>query len=39
MKVKEFKNVSIILTTLNESFSFNQTIDIILEECNHEDIK
>ena len=39
METKEFKNVSIILPTLNESFSFNQTVDIILEECEHKDIK
>ena len=39
METKEFKNVSIILPTLNESFSFNQTVDIILEECEHNDIK
>lgn len=33
-----FKNVSIILPALNETFSFIQTVDIILEECNKEDI-
>ena len=35
---QKFENVSIILPTLNESFSFNQTVDIILKECNHKDI-
>ena len=39
METKEFKNVSIILPTLNESFSFNQTVDIILEECEYKYIK
>lgn len=36
--VKKFENVSIILPTLNESFSFNQTVDIILKECDREDL-
>ena len=35
----EWKNVSIVLPTLNETFSFKQTIDIILDECDHKDIK
>ena len=34
-----FKNVSILLPTLNETFSFIQTIEIILDECNKEDIR
>lgn len=34
----EFRNVSILLPTLNETFSFVQTIEIIMEECNHKDI-
>lgn len=34
----KFKNVSILLPTLNETFSFKQTIEIILEECNLQDI-
>ena len=38
-QMKEFKNVSILLPTLNETFSFIQTVEIILDECNHEDIK
>jgi hypothetical protein len=33
-----FKNVSIILPTLNETFSFIQTVEIILGECSAEDI-
>ncbi len=33
-----FKNVSILLPTLNETFSFTQTINIILDECNKDDI-
>ena len=35
----EFRNVSILLPTLNETFSFIQTVQIILDECNHDDIK
>lgn len=34
-----FESVSILLPTLNETFSFIQTVDIILEECDHRDIK
>jgi Glycosyl transferase family 2. len=34
----EFKNVSILLPTLNETFSFIQTVKTILEECNQDDI-
>ena len=34
----KFRSVSILLPTLNETFSFKKTIDIILEECNKEDI-
>ncbi len=37
--MQEFKNVSILLPTLNETFSFRQTIDIILDECDERDIK
>lgn len=33
-----FKNVSILLPTLNETFSFIQTVEIILKECDHNDI-
>ena len=33
-----FQNVSILLPTLNETFSFTQTIEIILDECSPEDI-
>lgn len=35
----EFKNVSILLPTLNETFSFIQTVQIILDECDKNDIK
>lgn len=34
----EFKNVSILLPTLNETFSFIKTVEIILQECCHQDI-
>lgn len=33
-----YKNVSILLPTLNETFSFIQTIKIILDECDAKDI-
>ena len=33
-----FKNASIILPAINETFSFTKTVDIILETCNYEDI-
>lgn len=33
-----FKNVSILLPTLNETYSFVQTVQIILDECDHSDI-
>ncbi|SEP97763.1 hypothetical protein SAMN02910289_00987 [Lachnospiraceae bacterium RM5] len=36
--MKKFKNVSILLPTLNETFSFIKTVEIILDECNHNDI-
>lgn len=34
-----FRNVSILLPTLNETFSFIQTVQIILDECDTRDIK
>lgn len=34
----EFKNVSILLPALNETFSFIKTVEIILQECSHQDI-
>jgi hypothetical protein len=33
-----YKNVSILLPTLNETFSFIQTIQIILDECDAKDL-
>ena len=33
-----FKNISVVLPTLEETFSFTQTVDIILEECDPADI-
>ena len=33
-----FESVSILLPTLNETFSFRQTVEIILDECNKDDI-
>ena len=35
----KFNSVSIILPTLNETFSFEETVDIITSECNPVDIK
>lgn len=37
--MKEFQSVSILLPTLNETFSFIETIKIILDENSAEDIK
>ena len=36
--MNEFNNVSILLPTLNETFSFKQTVEIILDECNSDDL-
>ena len=36
--METYRNVSILLPTLNETFSFIKTIDIILDECNIKDI-
>lgn len=36
--MREFLNVSILLPTLNETFSFLQTVEIILDECNASDV-
>lgn len=36
--MESFSNVSILLPTLNETFSFRQTVEIILEECDPADI-
>ena len=35
---EKFKNVSIILPAINETFSFQKTVEIIIGECNKEDI-
>ena len=37
--MSRFQSVSILLPTLNETFSFIQTVEIILQECDHKDIK
>ena len=34
----KFENLSILLPTLNETFSFVKTVEIILSECNLEDL-
>ena len=39
MWADRFENVSIILPALNETFSFEETVRIILDECRHEDIR
>ncbi len=36
--MKEFESVSILLPTLNETFSFKRTIRIIVNECDLDDI-
>ena len=36
--MKPFKNISVVLPTLEETFSFTETIDIILKECDPADI-
>ena len=36
--MEKFSNVSILLPTLNETFSFYQTVEIILDECNTSDL-
>ncbi|MBO4521088.1 MAG: glycosyltransferase family 2 protein [Alphaproteobacteria bacterium] len=36
--MQNFENVSIILPTLNETFSFVETVNIILDECETKDI-
>ena len=33
-----FKSLSVLLPTLNETFSFVQTVKIILDECDHSDL-
>ena len=38
-KTKEYKNSTIILPAINETYSFEKTVDIILETCRREDIK
>ena len=39
LKIKKLKNVSIILPAINETFSFEKTVEIILQECGRDDIK
>ena len=34
----DFRAVTIILPAINETFSFEQTVDVIIEECNQVDI-
>jgi len=36
--MRKFESVSILLPTLNETFSFIETVDIILNECDKKDI-
>ena len=36
--MQSFENVSVILPTLNETFSFIETVKIILDECDPKDI-
>ena len=36
--IDSFKNVSIILPAIDETFSFEQTVDIILQECERQNI-
>ena len=39
LKIKKLKDVTIILPAVNETFSFEETVEIILQECSKEDIK
>lgn len=39
LKIKKLKDVTIILPAINETFSFEETVEIILQECSKEDIK
>lgn len=36
--ITQFKSVSIILPAMNETFSFEKTVDVIVEECDQADI-
>lgn len=36
--MKEFKSVSIVISTVNEDASLRETVSTLLETCNHEDI-
>jgi hypothetical protein len=35
----KFENVSIIIPTMNETFSFEQTVDIVLNKCDVADLR
>lgn len=39
IETRSFKSLSILLPTLNETFSFTQTLDIILNTCDAADIE
>lgn len=39
MSSNEFKNTTIILPAINETFSFEKTVEIIMDECSKEDIR
>lgn len=39
MWADKFENVSILLPALNETFSFEETVQIILEECAKQDLR
>lgn len=36
--MKEFKSVSVVISTVNEDSSLRETVSTLLETCNHEDI-
>ncbi len=37
-KTEEFKNVTILLPAMDETYSLSQTVDIIMDDCNAKDI-
>ena len=39
MWAEQFENVSILLPALNETFSFEETVRIILDECKRQDLR
>lgn len=38
MMMQEFKNVTILLPVMDETFSLSETVETILNTCNHNDL-